>query len=72
MNKDATPERLLALGSWSCTKRVASILGVTQQAISMASTRLEARGLCRLYETKRVPGRCGRPFRVFVAIPKRQ
>lgn len=48
MNKDATPERLLA------------------------STRLEARGLCRLYETKRVPGRCGRPFRVFVAIPKRQ
>ena len=67
MKLETTASKLLKMRRWRCTKTVALDLGVTQQAISMASTRLERRGLAKLESIRRMKGRSGRPYRVFVA-----
>ena len=63
-------KQLLKMGDWRCTRKQADLLGVTIQALSMASTRLERKGLAVCEDRRLIinKGITGRPFRVFRAV----
>jgi len=63
-------KELLKMRIWRSTGHLARKLGVSHSLLAMTSSRLVTRGLAVCDDVRRIRGRSGRPYRVFVAVLK--
>lgn len=63
-------KELLKMRIWRSTGQLAYKLGVSHSLMAMTSSRLVNRGLAKCEDVRRIRGRPGRPYRVFVAVLK--
>mgnify|MGYP003558839003 FL=1 len=61
-------KELLKMRIWRSTGHLARKLGVSHSLLAMTSSRLVSRGLAVCDDVRRIRGRSGRPYRVFVAV----